>query len=200
MTSPATSGGRTGPEWHFAPSFEAVLAAAQDGDDRAFGQLFEALWRRIHHFVRVRGIGDAEALVNEVFLKVFTNLAGFEGNEAQFQAWVFTIARNKLIDEARRAQRRPSETSLDTLDDDTVAGVGDVESEAMGALGDGWVAAQLAVLTPAQREVVFCRVVEDMMIEAIAEMMGKPVGAVKALQRRALRTLARALDPALAVS
>ena len=71
------------------------------------------------------------------------------------------------------------------------SGVGDVEAEALSSLGDGWVAAQLGALTAEQREVVVLRIVAD---EAIAEVLGKRVGAVKALQRRAFRTLAKNLE------
>lgn len=177
----------------FRPSFQAVLVLAQGGDGGAFEQLFEALNRRVHAFVRVRGTADPEGMVNDVFLKVFTNLGGFDGNEVQFRAWVFTIARNKLIDEGRRNQRRVVETSMESAVE-TGAGVGDVEAEAFGSLGNAWVAAQLDALTVEQREVVVLRIVADLTIEAVADVLGKRVGAVKALQRRAFRALARNLE------
>ncbi len=195
-----SSGDRRGPvegDWAFRPSFEAVLLSAQGGDGLAFDQLFEALNRRVHAFVRVRGARDSEGLVNEVFLKVFTNLRDFAGNEVQFRAWVFTIARNKLIDDGRRTQRRVVETSMEAAmesGDEVGSGVGDVEAEAFSSLGNGWVADQLDALTAEQREVVVLRIVADLTIEAIAEVLGKRVGAVKALQRRAFRTLARNIE------
>jgi len=195
-----SSGDRRDPvegDWPFRPSFETVLLSAQGGDGRAFEQLFEALNRRVHAFVRVRGAKDSEGLVNEVFLKVFTNLRDFKGNEVQFRAWVFTIARNKLIDEGRRTQRRVAETSLEAameFGDEVASGVGDAEAEALSSLGSGWVADQLDALTAEQREVVVLRIVGDLTIEAIAEVLGKRVGAVKALQRRAFRALARNLE------
>ena len=126
-------------DWPFRPSFEAVLSSAQGDDGRAFEQLFEALNRRVHAFVWVRGATNPEGMVNDVFLRVFTNLGGFEGNEVQFRAWVFTITQNKLIDESRRGQRRVIETSMDAAVE-TRALVGDVEAEAIGSSGDGWVA------------------------------------------------------------
>ncbi len=177
----------------FRPSFDVVLVSAQGGDGRAFEQLFEVLSRRVYAFVRVRGATDPEGMVNDVFLKVFTGLGGFAGNEVQFRAWVFTIARNTLIDEGRRRQRRVAETSMEASDE-AGAAVGDVEAEALGSLGNTWVAAELGVLTAEQREVVVLRIVADLTIEAIAEVLGKRVGAVKALQRRAFRTLAKNLE------
>ncbi len=124
---------------------------------------------------------------------MFTNLNGFAGNEIQFRAWVYKIARNTLIDEVRRSGRRINETPLEQAHEIVIES-GDVEVEAIDRLGDDWVLAQLDVLTPEQREVVILRVVSDLTIEAIAEILGKRVGAVKAMQRRAFRTLAKNLD------
>ena len=124
---------------------------------------------------------------------MFTHLSDFQGNEAQFAAWVFRIARNDLIDEARRRGRRPVETDLDPTGAETVPG-GDTEVEALDRLGDDWVVDQLAALTPEQRDVVALRIVGDLRVEDVADVMDKRVGAIKALQRRAFRALARNLE------
>jgi DNA-directed RNA polymerase specialized sigma24 family protein len=145
-------------------SFERTVRAAQGGDGRAFGVLYESLARRVLTFVSLRGAADPEGTVSDVFVKVFTNLGTFRGNEAQFSAWVFTIARNTLIDEARRRRRRVDESELDS-----------------------------EVLTPDQRDVVVLRIAGDLSLEAVADVLGKRVGAVKAMQRRAFRTLAKNL-------
>jgi RNA polymerase sigma factor (sigma-70 family) len=173
--------------------FDQTLAAARAGDGDAFELLFVSMSRRVRSFVALRGAGDPDGVVNDVFLKVFTNLNGFVGNEIQFRAWVYKIARNTLIDEVRRSERRIDETTLDAAHEIVIES-GDVEVEAIDRLGDDWVLAQLDVLTPEQREVVVLRVVSDLTIEAIAEVLGKRVDAVKAMQRRAFRTLAKNLD------
>lgn len=173
-------------------SFDETLAAAQSGDGRAFATLYEMFDRRVHAFVSVRGEPDPDGTVNEVFLKVFTNLGDFQGNEAQFAAWVFTIARHTVIDGARRRHRRVEETALEA--GESRAPAGDVESDAAARLGDDWIVEQLSSLTPDQRDVVVLRVVADLTLEDVADVLGKRVGAVKAIQRRAFRTLARNLD------
>ncbi|NNF54517.1 MAG: RNA polymerase sigma factor [Acidimicrobiales bacterium] len=186
-------GRRRGDENSFNPSFDAVLRAAQNGDGNAFDQLFTMLSRRIFAFLRVRGAKDPEGMVNDVFLSIFTNVSGFEGNEAQFQAWVFTIARNKLIDEGRKRQRRIDESLVDSFEDLGVP-AGDVEDDAMGLVGNAWVKEQLGKLTSEQRDVVILRIVGDLTIETIADVLGKSIGATKAIQRRAFRSLARELS------
>ncbi len=171
-------------------SFERILSAAQAGDGDAFGRLYESLNRRVRTYVSYRGAADPEGMVNDVFLRVFTRLTDFHGGETQFAAWVFTITRNMLIDEARRRDRRPTGVAPSDLEGAGEAG-GDVEAEALARLGDEWVVEQLDRLTPDQRDVIVLRVVGDLTVEDVADILGKGAGAVKAMQRRALRTLAR---------
>lgn len=170
--------------------FGRVVASARTGDGQAFAQLYESMNRRVFAFVSYRGAIDPEGMVNDVFLKVFTKLDTFDGNEIQFMAWVFKIARNTLIDESRSRSRRVDETSLPDSHEFRHA-LGDVETEACEQMSTDEVLQNLDVLTPEQRDILVMRVVSDLTIEAIAEILGKRVGAVKAMQRRALRSLAK---------
>ncbi|MEL7209546.1 MAG: RNA polymerase sigma factor [Actinomycetota bacterium] len=177
-------------------TFPTVLEAARAGEARAFERLYELLHRRVYAFAHVRGCADPEGLVNDVFVQVFVNIGTFEGNEPQFKAWVFRIARNRVIDEARRRRRRPIDASLDEETIHGLTSVDDTEREALDRVGSASVLAHLDALTPEQRDVVLLRIVADLTIESIAGILDKRPGAVKALQRRAFRTLARemALD------
>lgn len=175
------------------PSFDDVLAAALTGEAWAPARLYEDLKGPVVTFLRLRGAGDPDDVASEVFLQVFRSLDRFEGDEAGFRAWVFTIARRRLFDERRRASRRPRETPLTP---DVDAAGGDTAEEALAALGDERVHALLAGLTVEQREVVLLRVVGDLSLEDTAAVVGRSVGAVKALQHRALAALRQALvDP-----
>jgi RNA polymerase sigma-70 factor (ECF subfamily) len=113
---------------------------------------------------------------------------------------VFTITRNLLIDERRRAARRPELVLVGSGHragfDLAGAGVpgGDVEADALAALGDDRVAELLAHLSPDQREVIALRVVADLSVEQVAAITGRGYEAVKALQRRGLAALRRALE------
>ncbi len=172
----------------YEPTFDAVLALAKEGCRSAFEEFFVALNRPLHAFCLARGSTDGEGTVNEVFLKVFKNVRHFNGTEDQFRSWVFTIARNQLIDDGRRAQRRPVESGIGGHDDWVG---GNVEAEAIDQLGNEWLHDQLSILTSDQRDVLLLRIVSDLTVEATAEVMGKEPGAIKALQRRALRALHR---------
>lgn len=65
--------------------------------------------------------------------------------------------------------------------------------DATNRLGTDWVLERLESLTPDQRDVLLLRVAAQLTIEDVAAAVGKPAGAVKALQRRELRTLQRQL-------
>jgi len=166
-------------------SFELVLAAALQGDSDAFDRLYRSYAGRVKAFALVRGTEDADAVANEVLLRVFRSLDSFEGDEAGFTRWVFAIARNHLVDAHRARERRPK------LADESVSVLPhpSAEVEALARLGTADALELLNVLTIQQREVVALRMIADLSLEQVASVVGKPVSAVKALQRRGLRRL-----------
>lgn len=170
--------------------FSAVLDGARRSEGWAFDALFKTWNRSLHAFAVTRGASDPEEVVNETFIGVFKAVRRFEGSESEFRAWVFRIARNKIIDSHRRQGRRPTTFPLEGAPD--IAG-GDVEVEAMDLVGTDRLAVLLDVLTDAQREMILLRVVGDLTIDQIAEVMGRSSGAVKLLQNRALQRLERAV-------
>ncbi len=170
------------------PTFDAVLIAAKAGDGIAFEQLYRMLHRRVASFAKARQATDPDGLVNEVFLRVFESLPTFVGNEDQFIGWVFQITRNRLIDETRGRQRRPNELLVSEQPDRWAPDA--IEDDVLSRLSADRLLDRLDCLTAEQRDVVLLRVVADQSLEVVAASMGKSVGAVKGLQRRALRTLA----------
>jgi RNA polymerase sigma-70 factor (ECF subfamily) len=120
------------------------------------------------------------------------NLGRFEGAETDFRSWVFMVAHNRVIDERRRRTRRPS-VPVAEHDEDRTPVAEDAEGQALAALGLDNVRALVSALTPEQRTVLQLRFGGDLTLEEIAGAVGRPVGAVKQLQRRALRSLKRTL-------
>ncbi len=174
----------------FGAAFPQVLDAARANAPWAYQRLFEWLGRPVAGYLQRQGAADPEGLANEVFLRVFTNLARFEGDEAAFRSWVFTIAHHQLTDERRRLLRRPPVTAEVPPD---LPGSASTEAEAMARLGAARVSLLLDELSADQRDVLLLRVVADLTVDQVAEALGKTAGAVKQLQRRALVTLRRRL-------
>ncbi len=175
----------------FGTAFPEVLAAAQADSPWAYRRLFEWLARPVAGYLRGQGADDPDGLANDVFLRAFTNLGGFRGDEDRFRSWVFTIAHNHLVDERRRRGRRPVVDDR-PLEEHTASD--DTEAAALDRVGGERVRRLLDELSPDQRDVLLLRIVADLTVEQVAGTMGKTPGAVKQLQRRGLAVLRRRLE------
>ncbi len=177
------------------PAFDDVLAAAQAGAAWAFEVLYRDLSPAVTGYLRLHGALDPDDLASETFLAVFRGLAGFTGDEDALRSWVFTIAHRRLVDDWRRRSRRPqlADNAGDQLPE---APGGNVEDDVLTRLGTETVHRMCAGLPADQRSVLLLRVLADLTVEQVAEVMGRSVGSVKALQRRGLRRLRAELEPA----
>lgn len=177
---------------HVAPStaFASVLASAKLGGQRAWTLLYNELSGPVLGYLRLQGAAEPEDLLGEVFLHVARKIVSFEGDAANFRSWVFMVAHNRVIDERRRRGRRPVElVTPEQLE--PIEAAADVEAAAINAMSLDRVNALLGGLTRDQRAVLHLRMVGGFTIDEIATILGKPPGAVKALQRRALGALKR---------
>ncbi|MGH2626426.1 MAG: RNA polymerase sigma factor [Anaerolineales bacterium] len=154
--------------------------------DPTAADVYRALAPAVLGYLRAQRVPDPEDVLGEVFLSVTRDLPRFRGDADGLRRWVFSIAHNRLVDDARRRRRRPMPADSevpdrpgperpDAVDPDLVAG--------------------LAALSPDQREVLVLRFVADLPLEAVAKVTGRKVGAVKALQHRGLENLRRAVSP-----
>ena len=175
-----------------ADEFRVYLARAREGSPAYCQWLYESLAGRVAGYLRLRGADEPDDLTSEVFLRVFDHLRDFDGDESGFRSWVFTIAHRLLIDEHRHASRRLQSVELSVHVTAMAAG-GDVETDALRSLGDQETVRLLAGLKPDQREVLTLRIVGDLTVEQVAEVLGKSRGAVKSLQHRGVGALRRRL-------
>jgi len=173
------------PEW----TFDSMIALAARGDGPAFEALYRDFAGRVRAFAAVRSAADPDAITNDVMLRVFQNLNSFSGTEAAFVGWLFTITRNCVIDEFRKRERRPSSDGVTVPEQASSS----AEDSAMIRLSGDNVLHLLEQLTPDQREVIALRLIDDLSLADVAAIVGRPVSAVKALQRRGLQRLQRLL-------
>lgn len=168
-----------------------LVARAQQGDSSAVAEIYERHHAAIYRYVfyRVGDEGTAEDLTAAVFVRVVESIDGFVYRDRPLLTWLYTIARNAVIDYRRRAGA--AETV--SLDEGLLDGQQDVEQAAERALSVRQLAAAMGHLTEDQRQVVILKFVEGMSNEEVATILGKTVGAVKSLQHRALLALHRIL-------
>lgn len=172
------------------PAFTRALETARAGHSPGFEWLWNRFARQVVAFASAQGSEDAEGLCNEVFLGAFGRLDQFVGGEDGFVSMLFSITRNKIVDERRRRGRRVETREIEPRDDRSG---GDVEAEVLERVG-GHVPSILATLTDEQREVLHLRLIADLSLEQTAEVTGRSVNAVKAMQHRATNTLRRTIS------
>lgn len=165
-------------------TFARLLARAKTGDEEAFAALYRAYQPRVLRFLRARVGQVGEDLASEVWMTVARGLKGFEGDEAGFRGWLFTSARHRVIDHARKRHARPAETGEEPPE---IAVTDPSRLEA-----DEAVAALIRGLSDVQAEIVLLRVLGNFSAREVARMLGMTEEAVRVAQHRALQRLAHA--------
>ena len=173
--------------------FESVLGAACQGAEWAWARLVDDVDGTLRRYVRRQGGADVDDIVGETWLHVARRLGSFSGDEAAFRSWVFMVAHHRIVDERRRLGRKRVEHVEDAFLDEASPRAPSAESEAVERIADEQVRQVLDRLPPDQREVVLLRFVADFGATDIARIIGKTPGAVRALQRRALKRLEKIL-------
>lgn len=171
--------------------FAEVLQGAKNGEPWAWENIYRTYAPAVTGYLALRGAREPEDLTSETLYHIARSIEGFSGDEPSFRSWVFVIAHRRLIDARRSAGRKVEQTSLT---DDLLETGGDTESEALDKLALEDIQRLLKPLTEAQSSVITLRMIADLSLEQTAQIMGKRVGAVKALQRRALASLKEHLD------
>jgi RNA polymerase sigma-70 factor (ECF subfamily) len=175
-------------------AFPALLAAAREGADWAWEEIFRELSGPVRGYVAARGAAEPEDVAAEAFLDVARGIAEFEGDEGQFRSWVFVIAHRRMLDARRSRTRRPAVVDHDVTELALSLRGGDVEDEALARQSVDDARALIDGLTPEQQDVLLLRVVAGLSVRETAVALDKSEGAVKALQNRALESLRRDVD------
>ena len=169
-----------------------LIGLAKDGDADAFGLLYDGYIERIFRYIyfRVTDEVTAEDLTSQVFSKAWENLDRYKPSGAPFIAWLYTIARNAVIDHFRTLKET---VGLDEVASLSSAGPSpdDVvelhfETEALREA--------LQSLTDEQQQVVVLKFIAGMTTDEIAKQLGKRPSAIRALQMRGLQALARQME------
>jgi len=175
-------------------TFQEVLAAARNGADWAVESLFMDLQPRVLRFLRSTEPRAADDIAGDVWLAIARGIGTFEGDLGGFRAWVFTIARRRLADHRRAAGRR----ATDPVEHEFFRNRADGAPDTATIVLDG-LSAQAAVdlitatLPENQAEVLLLRVIGDLDVAHVAEVMGRTANWVRVTQHRALRRLAEAM-------
>jgi RNA polymerase sigma-70 factor (ECF subfamily) len=171
-------------------SDDELVARAKRGDAEAWRALYRDHAGRLLVWLGTRPLGDAavtaEDLAAETWLVAAEKIHSFHGDAGEFAGWLFGIARKLGGNVHRRSRRRRTDPAdLQDLDHHPTIPGPDVEY----AVKDG-VLRLLASLPPRERDVVGCREVVGLDVEATATALGISSVAVRVAHHRGLRRLA----------
>lgn len=183
---------------HDAPPYApATLDAAIAGDSEAFAEL----WRAHHDMVlsyayrRLPNLHAAEDIASETFVRALRTISRFREMRGTggVEGWLVTIARN-LIADLFKSSRHQREIVVGELHDgDRITG--SAEASAIQAIAQRTLHAAIDDLNPLQRDCIRARFLDELSVAETAALLDRNDGAIKTLQYRAVRTLAR--DPRL---
>jgi RNA polymerase sigma-70 factor (ECF subfamily) len=169
-----------------------LLSCARKLDEAAISEIYDRISPAIYSFA-IRQTGDtnlAEECVADTFFRFLRSLRSGQGPTDHLKAYLYRIAHNWINDHYRYA--RPEEA----LNPELPARAGSEPHIAVStALDQQELRNALSLLTPDQRQVIVLKYLEEMGNSEIALVLQKPVGAVKALQHRALDALRLILSP-----
>jgi len=169
----------------------SLVRRAKAGNAEAFAELYDAYMERVYRYVyyRVSDRQTAEDITSQVFLRAWEHIRKYR-LDGSFLAWLYTIARNAVIDNYRT--RKPVVSLDDAVPVASKAAPPDevaelrVESES--------VKQAMRNLTDEQHHVLTLKFIGGYSTEEIARQMEKRPGAIRALQMRALQSLAKHLE------
>lgn len=172
------------------PPVQPLITRAREGDADAFGLLYDRyqpdILRYLLHRVRDREL--AEDLTQQVFLKAWQAIPRYEQRGVPFNAWLYRMAHNQMVDHYRT--RRPT-TDLEGVD---IPQDAEAEERVMRRELRDHLAHALERLSEDHRQVLTLRFLMDKSAREIGEIMGRKEVTVRGLQLRALRALRQQID------
>ncbi|WP_432476373.1 sigma-70 family RNA polymerase sigma factor [Nocardioides sp. GXQ0305] len=171
----------------------ALVDLARTGDKEAFGLLYDHYQGAVYRFLfyRTRSTQLAEDLTSETFFRALRSMNGFRWQGKDFGAWLMTIARNLCTDHFKAGRTRLEVTTEDMgAHDDSTEGP---ENAVLASLTNEALMEALTRLPDEQRDCLVMRFLQGMSIAETAAVLERSDGAVKQLQLRGVRNLAKLL-------
>lgn len=167
----------------------------RSGDNVWFEKIYLKFLPGIYRFFYLKLFDKqlSEDLASEVFIRVYKNLRKTNLNNKTFQAWIYKIASNLLIDHYRKAPGYAKEISLeettgDLIENNTLLNNSPILKKELG-FGNFKLIEGMAGLTKLQRDVIILKFVEDFDYTTIANILGKRQSTVRGILFRAITKL-----------
>jgi RNA polymerase sigma-70 factor (ECF subfamily) len=175
----------------------ALVELARGGDSEAFGLLYDHYHVSVYRFIyyRVGSVALAEDLTSETFFRALRSMSSFKWQGKDFGAWLMTIARNLTADHYKSGRTRLEYSTEDMGSHDSATE--GPETEVLASLTNEALLSALNELPAEQQECLIMRFLQGLSIAETAKILGRSDGAVKQLQLRGVRNLAKLLPEGL---
>lgn len=170
----------------------ALVFEARNGNKEAFGKLYDTFLDAVYRFVyfRVGGRAEAEDITESVFVSIFEHIGQYKDQGVPFEAWLFRIAKNKIIDHYRSHTSRVSLDEIAETPDDAE----DVPRTVERILTKEYIMECIRRLPASYQEIIILKYIEEKTNEEISKFLDKPVAHIRVLQSRALQKLRSIVD------
>lgn len=171
---------------------EDLVLRAKRGDKEAFGQIYKAYLKKIYRFICYLTYDQdlSEDLAQNTFLKAWQSLGAFDLGKGTIQAFLFTIARNLVIDWSRKKKEAIWEDEVM----ERIESKEDIEEDLVKKEESVRVHQALEVLDEFDKQVVILRYFEELSFEEISKILQKEAGAIRVRLHRALKKLKERLE------
>jgi RNA polymerase sigma-70 factor (ECF subfamily) len=171
---------------------DPALEAARRGEEWAVARLWAELNPALERYLGALVGQSAQDVASETWLQAARDLPAFRGDAAGLRVWLFRVARNRAVDELRRAGRRREDLVAEPVEPRSTA-TSDAAAQAEELIATRRALALVAALPPDQAEAVLLRVVAGLDAKQCGQILGKRPGAVRVAAMRGLRNLALVL-------
>ena len=165
---------------------ELIINEVKNGNKEKFGLLIEKYQDALFTFIfySVKDEGTAKDILQETFLKALKEINNYK-EEGKFKAWLWTIARNKVMDFYRKAKK------LVPLEEDTLEEQDETSKKALGKIELSHIQNLIEALPSEQKEVILMR--QYLSFKEIAAVLNCPLGTVLARLNRAIKKIQKSL-------
>lgn len=165
-----------------------LITKAKEGNKDAFGQIYNLFYRRIFHYCQFNlkdgKSQEAQDLCQETFLRAYKSISSFsEIKGGSFQAYLFRIARNLIIDNQRKKKDVPLKDNLSIEEESNLDDQIDKKAE------NQKLKEALDKLPEVERQIIILRYFEELTTAEVARVIGKREGALRVRSHRVLKKL-----------
>lgn len=169
-----------------------LIHDARNGDREAFGKLYDTFLDAVYRFVyfRVSSREDAEDITEQTFVSAFEHIGNYKEQGLPFEAWIYKIGRNKIIDYYRSKKKHVSLENAIGIPD----GEQNPQRDAENNLTKEYIMTCMQRLPESYQEIIILKFIEEKTNEEVSVLLDKPLAHVRVLQSRALSKLRNLVD------